>query len=156
MLRTIPGINLCMALYGLSVFLETSGAQRKGRKRYIASSFAITVLSALVASSDMALYFQVLFKSTSPTDWSKLFRVYYKGGWMYFFSYTGLGLVITIGDALLVRPVISHFQPFGNAHGLFYRRCIAAIVCTEYWWVTILPTITSLIALGLFRVHFKV
>ena len=45
-----------MALYGLSVFLETPAPQRKGRKRYIAASFAITAFSAVSASLDMAVY----------------------------------------------------------------------------------------------------
>ncbi|RXW12436.1 hypothetical protein EST38_g13420 [Candolleomyces aberdarensis] len=119
----VIGIHLFMALYGLSVFLETPEPLRKGRKRYVAVSFAITTLSALTASLDMADYFQILFKSTSPRHWIELLggsqqaRLHLAGG-------TSLGVVIVIGDALLVY------------------RCY--IVCVEYWWVTILPMMTSL------------
>ena len=94
-----------MALYGLSVFWETPESQRKGRKRYIATSFVITVLSALTGSLDMANYFQVLFKSTSPSHWQELLIVSYIEDWKSRLSTTGFGLVIMIGDALLVRVV---------------------------------------------------
>ena len=94
-----------MALYGLSVFLETPASQRKGRKRYIAVSFVITVLSALTGSLDMANYFQALFNSTSPGHWRELMNTNFSEDWTYLLSLTGLGLVIMIGDALLVRVV---------------------------------------------------
>ncbi|RXW21395.1 hypothetical protein EST38_g4455 [Candolleomyces aberdarensis] len=77
----------------------------------------------------MAKYFQTLFKSTSPGHWQELYTGSNKE-WMYLASSSGLGLVIMIGDALLVY------------------RCY--IVCVEYWWVTILPMMTSLSALVLF------
>jgi hypothetical protein len=96
-----------MALYGLSVFLETPEPQRKGRKRYIAASFVITGLRALGGSLDMANYFQVLFKSTSVADWNELFLVNFSGDWKYILSNTVLGLVPMIGDALLVSGVSS-------------------------------------------------
>ena len=105
MFPTTPGIHIFMALYGLSVFLETPESQRKGRKRYIAVSFLITVLSALTASLDMANYFQALFKSTSPGHWLELMVVKFAEDWKYYLSNTGVGLVIMIGDALLVRVV---------------------------------------------------
>jgi hypothetical protein len=96
-----PGIHLFMALYGLSVFLETPHAQRKGRKRYIAASFLITALSVFTVSLDMANFFQTLFKSTSPDHWLTLMAGYAED-WKYFASNTGFGLVILIGDVLLV------------------------------------------------------
>ena len=100
----IPGIHLFMALYGLSVFLETPEPLRKGRKRYIAVSFGITTISAFTASLDMADYFQTLFKSTSPSHWQELFSAFSKE-WGYFASSAGLALIIMIGDALLVSAV---------------------------------------------------
>ena len=103
-LATIPGIHLFMALYGLSVFLETPEPLRKGRKRYIAVSFVITTLSILTASLDMANYFQVLFESTSPLHWRELMQAFGEN-WKYLVSDTVIGLVIMIGDALLVRVV---------------------------------------------------
>ncbi|KAJ2921997.1 hypothetical protein H1R20_g15096, partial [Candolleomyces eurysporus] len=129
MSMVVIGIHLFMMLYGLSVFLETPELLKKGRKRYIAVSFVITTLSALTASLDMADYFQTLFKSTSLGHWQELFDGSSKE-WRYLASSAGLGLIIMTGDALLVY------------------RCY--IICVEYWWVTILPMITSLSALALF------
>ncbi|KAJ2923594.1 hypothetical protein H1R20_g13500, partial [Candolleomyces eurysporus] len=109
------GIHLFMALYGLSVYLETPEPQRKGRKRYIVVSFVITALSALPASLDMAHYFQLLFKSTSPGHWLELMKANFNDDWKYLLGDAGGGLLILIGDALLVY------------------RCY--IVCLEYWSV---------------------
>jgi hypothetical protein len=61
----VPGVHISMALYGLSVFLETAQHLRKGRRRYIATNFTITMLVALSASIDVAQYFQVLLQSSS-------------------------------------------------------------------------------------------
>ena len=94
-----------MALYSLSVFLETPESQRKGRKRYIAASFVITVLFALSGSLDMANDFHVLFKSTSPGHWAELMSTDFQEDWKYLLSLTGTALVIMMGDALLVRVV---------------------------------------------------
>ncbi|KAJ2924615.1 hypothetical protein H1R20_g12486, partial [Candolleomyces eurysporus] len=127
------GIHLFMALYGLSVFLETPEPLRKGRKRYIAVSFVLTTLKALTASLDMAHYFQTLFKSTSTDHWHELFHGSYRD-WKYLTSTASLGLVIIIGNALLVY------------------RCYK--VCVEYWWVTILPMMTSLSALVFYFVSY--
>ncbi|RXW16538.1 hypothetical protein EST38_g9311 [Candolleomyces aberdarensis] len=129
MTMVVIGIHLFMALYGLSVFLETPEPLRKGRKRYVAVSFVLTTLSALTASLDMARYLQTLFKSTSPGHWRELFAGSYQE-WGYLASSAGLGLIIMIGDVLLVY------------------RCY--IVCVEYWWVTIFPMMTSLSGLALF------
>jgi hypothetical protein len=100
------GIHIFMALYGLSVFLETPEAQRRGRKRYIAVSFAITVLRAISGSFDTESYFQVLFKSTSPQHWWQSMVAESIGTWKRFvINTTGVGMVMMIGDALLVRAV---------------------------------------------------
>jgi hypothetical protein len=93
-----------MALYGLFVFLETPEPRRRGRKRYIAVSFALTVLRALSGSLDMANLFHTLFKSTSPAHWLVL-DLKANHEWKYLSSLTVLGLAIAIGDALLVRAV---------------------------------------------------
>jgi hypothetical protein len=100
-LTTTPGINLFMSLYGLTVFLETPEPQRKGRKRYIAASFMITVLFSFGASLEMANYFQTLFKSTSPSHWRNIL-VLNRHDWKFIVGYTALGLFIAVGDALLV------------------------------------------------------
>ena len=75
---------------------------RKGRKRYIATSFVITLLSILTASLDMAGYFQILFQSTSPRHFVQVFDASLLD-WKTQVSQTALGVVIGLGDALLVR-----------------------------------------------------
>lgn len=117
MLTTTPGINLFMSLYGLTVFLETPEPQRKGRRRYIAASFLITALFSLMASLDMAKYFQVLFKSTSPSHWHELLLLSLQD-WKYILGYTAGRLSIAVGDALLVGAV-PDLRLSGNAHGTF-------------------------------------
>jgi hypothetical protein len=106
-----------MALYGLSVFLETSEPLRRGRKRYIATSFVITALSALSASIDTANYFQVIFKIASLDQWSELLHVSFSE-WKYWVSAAAVGLGTMIGEALLVRAVLYFHQPSGKAHAL--------------------------------------
>jgi hypothetical protein len=96
-----------MALYGLSVFLETPEHLRKGRKRYIVTSFLITVLSAFTASLDMAALFKLLFDATSPLDHMKLLSIY-SSSWSAYVSNAGLGILVWIGDALLVSSIIRH------------------------------------------------
>lgn len=104
------GIHVFMALYGLTVFLETPESQKKGRKRYIAASFIITVLRGLSASLDMANFFQILFKSTSPSHLDTLMTTEYYGNWKCYLGNTALGLVPMVGDTLLVR-VAPYFPP---------------------------------------------
>jgi hypothetical protein len=101
-----------MSLYGLSVFLETPLPQRKGRKRYIAASFMITVLFSICGSLDMANFFQALFKSTSPGNWKELMRSIFFEDRKFLVGYILLGLLIAIGDGLLVRAVADLFSAF--------------------------------------------
>lgn len=142
-----------MAIYGVSVFLETPMGQRRGRKRYITASVVITILAALTASHDMANYFQVLFKATSPRDWQQQLQVYGRD-WKYLLSNACVGLIIIIGDALLVSPLprlsaVLHASRFAQVY-----RCY--IVCVDFWWVAILPMVTSLSALGSYCDNFDV
>jgi hypothetical protein len=116
-LTTTPGINLFMSLYGLTVFLETPEPQRKGRKRYIVTSFVITVLFSFGASLDMANYFQTLFKSTSPSHWLELVLLGSQD-WKFLVGYIVAGLFIAVGDALLVGAV-PYLHLSGNAHERF-------------------------------------
>ena len=90
-----------MALYGLSIFLETAAHLRKGRRRYIATSFIITVLSSLSASLDIVTYFQALFKSTSGRHWAQIMAEQ-SDSWGYILSVATVGCLILFGDALLV------------------------------------------------------
>jgi hypothetical protein len=93
-----------MALYGLSVFLETPKHLRKGRKRYITASFVITALSTLTGSLDMASYFPVLFQSTSGRHWREL-RTESGDTWESKVSMVTIGCLL-ITDVLLVRHCI--------------------------------------------------
>ncbi|KAJ2917986.1 hypothetical protein MD484_g2439, partial [Candolleomyces efflorescens] len=131
MTMVVIGIHVFMAIYGLSVFLETPEHLRKGRKRYIATSFLITMLAAFTASLDMSAMFHLLLDATSPLDHMKLISIY-ASSWKAYTSNTGLAILVLVGDALLVY------------------RCY--IICIEYWWVTILPAATCLSAFVLFLV----
>jgi hypothetical protein len=93
-----------MALYGLSVFLETPYHLRKGRKRYIAASLLITTLATLSASLDMETYFQVLLGSSSGRHWLNLFSNT-SNKWDAQLSYAAVGCFILIADGLLVSAV---------------------------------------------------
>lgn len=104
------GIHVFMALYGLSVFLETPPHLRKGRKRYIITSFALTILSGLAASLDMASDFQILFEAHSPSDWIAL-HAKYGDSWERRLNVAAMGLLLLIADGLLVRiPVFLQTQ----------------------------------------------
>lgn len=113
-----------MAFYGLSVFLETPEHLRKGRKRYIAISFAITCLSALIASVDMANEFQMLFQSTSPLHSARVV-LDNADDWKPRLSSAVLGILVWIGDALLVSVYCLASQ--GCDSWTLFRRYIAAM-----------------------------
>ena len=91
-----------MALYSLSVFLETPKQLRKNRGTYIAVSFALTGMFALTASIDAAWIFELLFQSTSGENFNvnlgSNLRI-----WKRFLSVAALNAVIFIGDGVLVR-----------------------------------------------------
>jgi MFS family permease len=123
-----PGIHIFMALYGLSVFLETPKPQRKGRKRYIAASFIITVLSSLAGSLDMANFFQSLFRATSPSHWRELVEAEFYSSWKYLLGYTSAGLYVAIGDALLVSVLLDFFPTTVQCSHIFRNRYIAVIL----------------------------
>ena len=95
-----------MALYGLCVFLETPVHLRKGRRRYIAASFIITVLAILGPCVDVAKYFPVLLNSTSGRNWLVLMHKS-EATWEHKVSTATTGCVLLFGDALLV----SVFRP---------------------------------------------
>ena len=104
------------------MFLETPEHLRRGRKRYIVASFAITCLSTLIASLDIADYFQLLFQSTSPSHWREL-RIENSQNWKRLLSDTLLGILVRIGDTLLVSVYHHDIETY---HALMFHRCIAA------------------------------
>lgn len=90
-----------MAVYGLSVFLETPQQSRKGRKRYIVISFLITALRALTSSLDMAWHFQQLFTATSTMEYFQLMMMNGRD-WHRILSDVSMNVVVLLGEALLV------------------------------------------------------
>ena len=94
-----------MALYGLSVFLETTKPERKGRIFYIVVSFAITALSAVCAALDAARIFCDLLEAQSGMGY---FLIRLRGlearHALVFLSNCSLRFLILIGDALMVSP----------------------------------------------------
>jgi ABC-type glycerol-3-phosphate transport system permease component len=101
-----------MALYGLSVFLETPKELREGRRKYIALSFVFTLLTSITASADMASNFQILFRATSGTDFYKLVTES-NSYWLRYLTSVPMAVGILVGDALLVsvphRIALSRF-----------------------------------------------
>lgn len=95
-----------MALYGLSVFLETPRQLRKGRKPYIVASFCITALAALTASVDMASYFHILFDSISARNWLQLY-LESERSWERMLNVGAMGCLLLIADGLLVSVLDS-------------------------------------------------
>ena len=120
-----------MAVYGLSVFIETPPHLRKGRKRYIVISFLITTLRALTGSLDMAWHFQQLFPATSAIDYYQLmmrnWRVWYR-----ILSDVSMNLVVLLGEALLV----SHWPAF-PVHLLISRNIIGLSLLDHLCWVSL-------------------
>jgi hypothetical protein len=112
-----------MAFYGLCVFLEAPQHLRKGRKRYIATSFVITFIVMFVASLDMAENFQELFQSTSPSNWRDLADLGFFD-WKSKLSHTCLWILVWIGDALLVSAY--HHNPHAYRSWNVFNRCIVA------------------------------
>ncbi|EAU86356.2 hypothetical protein CC1G_05350 [Coprinopsis cinerea okayama7 len=122
-----------MALYGLSIFLETPLQQRKGRRRYIIISFILTFLAALSNSLDVAAYFHVLWDTTSPMEFVKLMALSQRESeWMHLASIVAIAGQLLIGDALLVY------------------RCYVFFV--GYRWIAILPGLTTIAGVVLFLI----
>ncbi|EAU87201.1 hypothetical protein CC1G_10480 [Coprinopsis cinerea okayama7 len=121
------GIQLFMCLYGLSVFLDTPKALRKGRLPYIAISAAILILSALATALDAYTDFTAMFFSMGP-------RAYYEaafameGQWPRFLSVTCLEVYVLLGDGLLLY------------------RCY--IIWKDFLWPVLLPGLIYLAVLG--------
>ena len=90
-----------MAIYGLSVFLETPKSLRKGRTRYIILSFVITGLKVLSTSLDGMLLYIALSEATPGYNWFTTI-VKYLRTWYRFLAVSAFYAVIIIGDALLV------------------------------------------------------
>ncbi|KAJ2915214.1 hypothetical protein MD484_g5194, partial [Candolleomyces efflorescens] len=95
------GIHLFMALYGLSVFLETPKELRSRRTRYIVLSFVITALKIFQVSLDKAWGFRVLFEAGSPDGWIEMHGKY-REWWVRFASMGTYTAITVIGDGLLV------------------------------------------------------
>ncbi|KAJ2915207.1 hypothetical protein MD484_g5193, partial [Candolleomyces efflorescens] len=117
------GIHLFMALYGLSVFLETPKEQRRSRTRYIVLSFVITALKIFQISLDKSWGFRILFEAGSPDGWIKM-HAKYRMWWVRFASMGASTAIIVIGDGLLVY------------------RCY--VIWSHRPWVLILPILTYL------------
>ena len=94
-----------MSLYGLSVFLETPKHLRQGRRKYIVFSFFITIFSALTGALDVAWMFQVIFKTTSGSEFFDI-ATELIGTWDRYVSGIALGFVIFLGDVLLVSYLV--------------------------------------------------
>ncbi|RXW16363.1 hypothetical protein EST38_g9491 [Candolleomyces aberdarensis] len=124
----VAGIHLFMAIYGLSVFLETRPDLRKGRHRYVVISFFITFLVTFAGSLDAVWAFKLLFESTSSSDFIFLMEKYFLS-WERWGSTCSLTLMVFIGDVLLVY------------------RCY--VIWKDRWYVSVLPVLTCIGALAM-------
>ncbi|RXW20762.1 hypothetical protein EST38_g5074 [Candolleomyces aberdarensis] len=125
------GVHLFMALYGLSVFLETPKELREGRRRYIVLSFVFTLLASISASADMASVFQILLRATSAVDFYRIVTEM-NSFWLRYFTSVTMAAGIFVGDALLVY------------------RCYMALSSNR--WVAIIPALSSVSAFVVFMV----
>ena len=110
-----------MAIYGLSVFLETPKHLRKGRFPFIVLSFVITIFTALSGSLDAVWIFQHLFRASSGESFYDALLEDVDSSWGRILSLAAFTVVIIIGDALLVRafhPSLRFFPQFGKFLGL--------------------------------------
>jgi hypothetical protein len=98
----ILGILFFMAVYGLSVFLETPEDLRKGRIRYIVISFLLVFSDCLGASLDCYVVFKCLFEATSAVGYLDMVDQNTRS-WVRFVSAASAIFTILLGDVLLVR-----------------------------------------------------
>ena len=98
----ILGILFFMAVYGLSVFLETPKDLRKGRARYIVISFLLVLSDCLGASLDCYEVFKCLFEATSAVGYLDMVDLNTRT-WPRYVSLVSAIFTILIGDLLLVR-----------------------------------------------------
>jgi hypothetical protein len=97
------GVHLFMALYGLSVFLETPrNPKDPGRKTFLVISFVITGLAILTGALEASWSFRMIFEAAVPKDFYGL-REKYDREWDRFLSMSSMTLSMVIGDGLLVR-----------------------------------------------------
>lgn len=138
-----------MALYGLSVFLETRPDLRKGRRRYIAVSFAITILVAFSSALDAFFAFRLLFESTSAEGyWDVMYK--YRLKWDRVASPLSGAAMVFAGDFLLVGVLVNHLKP--KMYDLLQvYRCY--IIWKDRWYLAIPPALTCIGALGTQRLH---
>lgn len=90
-----------MALYGLSVFLETPKELRRGRRRYIIMSFLLTAFSTLASSLDIAWFFNQVFGATSG---AAAFRMMMRNDrrWERILSTSSFVVIIFLGGVMMV------------------------------------------------------
>ncbi|KAJ2923937.1 hypothetical protein H1R20_g13146, partial [Candolleomyces eurysporus] len=124
----VVGIHLFMAIYGLSVFLETRDDLKKGRRLYIVISFIITGLAVLNASLGAAWLFKSLFEATSPLDYLDR-SVNALNSWEQYASSASIAAMVFIADSMMVY------------------RCY--IIWKDRWWLSIPPAVTCITALAL-------
>ena len=91
-----------MAIYGLSVFLETPKDLRKGRTRYIVISFLLAGIDTFGASLNSYEIFKCLFEATSAVGYLDMVDQNIRT-WPRYVSLVTIILTILIGDLLLVR-----------------------------------------------------
>src|SRR5690606_782333 len=95
------GVQLVMLIYGLSCFLETPYARRKGRLRYIIFSLCITALSMMGTGLNLSEHFRTVYYSVPGADYLEQNGIAQKS-WELRLSLALAYVGVTLGDGLLV------------------------------------------------------
>jgi ABC-type uncharacterized transport system permease subunit len=135
-----------MAIYGLCVFLETRDDLKEGRYFYIVISFILTGLAGLNASLEAVWMFRSLFEVTSGLEYLVL-TVEHLGNWDRRVSTACMIAMAFVGDSMLVctSTAIRRLVKFSLCLDQVYR---CYIIWKDRWWLSILPALTCLSALG--------
>lgn len=102
--QMLPGIVFFMAVYGLSVFLETPKDLRRGRARYIVIAFILFALDGLAAALDSFEIFKCLFEATSAIGYLDMVDQNMRS-WQRYLSVVCVALSLAVGDFLLVCKI---------------------------------------------------
>ncbi|KAG2004171.1 hypothetical protein CC2G_002760 [Coprinopsis cinerea AmutBmut pab1-1] len=122
------GMQIVMVVYGLSAFLATTKARRKGRLPYILISFVILVLSAIPTFLNVWSEFNLIYNSGPGESYYNAIEGT-ETTWNVIVGYATMYSYQTLGDALLI-----------------YR---SYIIWKDRPWVSILPCIMLLAVVSL-------
>jgi hypothetical protein len=105
-----------MCCYGLLLYRETPESIRKSRKFYVVCSWMILVFFSLSQCADAVETFLLLADSKSSVDAVTVVRPRVEFSWWRISASAGLWFVSWIGDGMLVRVTLQHYEPISVAY----------------------------------------